>query len=204
LGPLLFIIYINDLPKTLEVMSTPILFADACVLISHANTNKFKTTINEVYMVLDDWFKMNLMSLILIKTYYINFTARMRWDRDRDMGEMGATILCTNNTKFLGLTIQIYLTWDCHIQDIIKKLNEACYKLSKLKPVVSNNALKSVYFSYFHSIMSYGIMFWGNLSQAERVFKLQKRAVRIMIGCGHRDSCRDNFKDMFILPLRSQ
>jgi hypothetical protein len=54
--------------------------------------------------------------------------------------------------------------------------------------------------------MSYGIMFWGNSSQAERVFKLQKRAVRIMKGCGLRDSCRDHFKHMSILlvPLRSQ
>jgi hypothetical protein len=80
------------LPKILEEMSTPILFADdACVLISHANTNKFKTTINEVYRVLDDWFIKNLMSLNIIKSYYINFTARTRYDRVRDMGELGAT-----------------------------------------------------------------------------------------------------------------
>jgi hypothetical protein len=162
------------------------------------------TTISEVYMILDDWLKMNLMSLNLIQFSYINFTARMRCDRDRDMGEMGTTIVRAINTKFLGLTIQNYLTWDHHIQNIIKKLNKACYNLSKLKPVVSNNALKIVYFSYFHTIMSYGIMFWGNSSQAERVFKLQKRAVRIMKRCGHRDSCRDHFKYMFILPLRSQ
>jgi hypothetical protein len=124
-------------------MSTPILFADdACVLISHANTNNFKTTINEVYRVLDDWFIKNLMSLNLIKTYYINFTARTRYDRDGDMGELGATISHANNTKFLGLTIQNDLTWDGHVQDIIKKLNKACYNISKLKPVVSINALK--------------------------------------------------------------
>jgi hypothetical protein len=47
-------------------------------------------------------------------------------------------------------------------------------------------------------------MFWGNSSQAGRVFKLQKRAVRIMKGRGLRDSCREHFKDMFIFPLRSQ
>jgi hypothetical protein len=109
-----------------------------------------------------------------------------------------------NNTKFLDLTIQNDLTWDGHIQDIIKKLNKACYNISKLKPIVSINALKNIYFSYFHSVMSYGIMFWGNSSQAERVCKLQKRAVRIMRGCGLRDSCREHFKDVYIFPLRSQ
>jgi hypothetical protein len=79
LGPLLFIIYTNDLPKLLEGMSTPILFADgACVLIAHDNTIKFKTTINDVYRRLDDWFKKNLMSPNKNKTFNINFTAKIR------------------------------------------------------------------------------------------------------------------------------
>jgi hypothetical protein len=52
--------------------------------------------------------------------------------------------------------------------------------------------------------MTYGIMFWGNSPHAEKVFKLQKRAVRIMKGCGPRDSCRKYFRDLSILPLRSQ
>jgi hypothetical protein len=47
-------------------------------------------------------------------------------------------------------------------------------------------------------------MFWGNASHAKRVFKLQKRAIRLIKGCGYRDSCREHFRDMNILPLRSQ
>jgi hypothetical protein len=70
--------------------------------------------------------------------------------------------------------------------------------------MVSMKTLRSVYFAYFHSVMTYGIMFWGNSSSAERIFKLQKRAVRIMKGCGLRESCREHFKDMNIFPLRSQ
>lgn len=144
------------------------------------------------------------MSLNIIKTYYINFTARARCDRDRDMGELGDTITCVTFTKFLGLIIQNDITWDGHIQDIIKKLNKACYMIRKVKQIVSIKTLKSVYFSYFHSVMSYGIMFWGNSSHAERVFKLQKRAVRLMKGCGLSDSCREHFKDMHIFPLKTQ
>jgi hypothetical protein len=47
-------------------------------------------------------------------------------------------------------------------------------------------------------------MFWDNSSHAERVFKLQKRVIRLIKGCGYRDSCREHFRDMNILPLRSQ
>jgi hypothetical protein len=52
--------------------------------------------------------------------------------------------------------------------------------------------------------MTYGLMFWGNLSHAARAFKLQKRVIRLIKGCGYRDSCREHFRDMNILPLRSQ
>jgi hypothetical protein len=56
--------------------------------------------------------------------------------------------------------------------------------IRNVKKIVSMKTLNSVYFAYFHSVMTYGIMFWGNSSSAERVFKLQKRAVRTMKGCG--------------------
>jgi hypothetical protein len=52
--------------------------------------------------------------------------------------------------------------------------------------------------------MTYGLMFWGNSSHAARVFKLQKRVIRLIKGCGYRDSCREHFRDMNILPLRLQ
>jgi hypothetical protein len=52
--------------------------------------------------------------------------------------------------------------------------------------------------------MTYGVIFWGNSSYAERVFKMQKRAIRLIKGCGKRDTCREYFREMNILPLRSQ
>jgi hypothetical protein len=104
--------------------------------------------------------------------------------------------------RILGLIIQNYITWDGHIQVINKKLNTACYMVRNVKQMVSMKTLKCVYFSYFHSVMTYGIMFWGNSSHAERVFKLQKRVVRIVKGCGPRDLCRKYFRDLSILPLR--
>jgi hypothetical protein len=114
LGPLLFIIYINDLPKILEAKSMPILIADdASVLILHSNPIKFKNTINEVYGLLDDWFKKNSMSLnTKKKTCYINFTAKYKVERD--IGDLGAIIISTNYTKFLGLTIEYSILGKTH------------------------------------------------------------------------------------------
>jgi hypothetical protein len=65
--------------------------------------------------------------------------------------------------------------------------------------------LRMVYHSLFHSIMSYGVIFWGNSSQQSfEIFKIQKRVIRTMMGCGYRDSCRKLLMELKILPLASQ
>jgi hypothetical protein len=61
-----------------------------------------------------------------------------------------------------------------------------------------------VYFAYVQSVMSYGIIFWGNQPHSERVFKIQKRVIRIIANSRARDSCRDLFKKLELLPLYSQ
>jgi hypothetical protein len=61
-----------------------------------------------------------------------------------------------------------------------------------------------IYFAYIHSIMTYGIIFWGNSPYSIKLFRIQKKVVRIMMGLKKRDSCRDSFKEMKILPLCSQ
>jgi hypothetical protein len=78
-------------------------------------------------------------------------------------------------------------------------LNAACYALRSIKPV-----MRMVFYAYFHSIMSYGIIFWGNYTDSTKIFKMQQRAIRIIIGSKNRDSCRYLFKKFKILPFHSQ
>jgi hypothetical protein len=61
-----------------------------------------------------------------------------------------------------------------------------------------------VYFSYFHSIMTYGLLFWGNSYHSNTVFELQKRIIRIMVGIRSSESCREYFRKLKILPLQPQ
>jgi hypothetical protein len=64
--------------------------------------------------------------------------------------------------------------------------------------------LRTIYFSYFHSVLTYGIKFWGNSVHSQYIFKIQKRMIRIVTNLGVKDSCRCVFKDLGILPLYSQ
>ena len=113
-------------------------------------------------------------------------------------------ISIANETKFLGLYINNNLSWKKHIESIKYKLSSACYVMRLVKPYVTANTLKVIYYSYFHSIMTYGLIFWGNYPDSMKIFRLQKKIIRIKMGCRSRDSCRKLFLNLEILPLPSQ
>ena len=71
-------------------------------------------------------------------------------------------IAAAQSLTFLGLTIDTSLTWMNHIGELTSRMNKACYAIRSIKPFMSLDVLRSTYFSYAHSILSYGIIFWGN------------------------------------------
>jgi hypothetical protein len=96
------------------------------------------------------------------------------------------------------------MSWKTHIDAILPKLSSACFSIRAVKPHVSHQILKAIYYAYFHAIMSYGVIFWGQSPDSLKVFLLQKWAIRTMMGCGGRDSCRRLFAELGILKLPSQ
>jgi len=77
-------------------------------------------------------------------------------------------------------------------------------KIIILERRMSQDTLRTIYFSYFHSILSYGIIFWGNSAYSCNIFKIQKRIIRIIMNARNRYSCRQLFKYLKILRLKSQ
>jgi hypothetical protein len=87
---------------------------------------------------------------------------------------------------------------------VVPTLSAACFAVRVFNPFMSQYTLMMIYYSYFHSIMNYGLIFWGNSSYSNSIFKLQKRIITTIIGAVTRDSCRELFKILKVLPLRSQ
>jgi hypothetical protein len=96
------------------------------------------------------------------------------------------------------------LSWNLHIDNAINKLTRVCYMIRSVKPYMSLSSLVMIYYSIFHTILSYGIIFWGQPTDSKKLFMLQKRVVCLMTGYGSRSSCRDLFRQLEILPLKSQ
>ena len=84
-----------------------------------------------------------------------------------------------------------------------KKLSKINFALRILKKCSGIKSLKSIYYAHFQSVLMYGIEFWGQAADylIYRVFKLQKQAIRILSGAGARDSCKELFVTLKILPL---
>ena len=74
-----------------------------------------------------------------------------------------------------GVSNMNNLSWNTHIDSIIKKLSKACYIIRNAKAYMSVSSLKVIYHALFHSVMSYGVIFWGNSPHSHIIFRIQKK-----------------------------
>lgn len=110
-------------------------------------------------------------------------------------------ITTTTITKFLGIWVQDNLKWSTHIANLSSKLNKCSYAIRVLSGCTSLMVCRAAYFGYFHSVMQYGIIFWGNSPDSIVLFRIQKRTIRAMVRLGRLESCRPVFKNLNIMPL---
>jgi hypothetical protein len=138
LGPLLFLLYINDLPQITNENSKIILFVDdTSMIITNPSPSNFEKTVNKVIQYINDWFNTNLLSLNLDKTHFIQFVTKNSSSIDLNIMYGNNKIAKVYNTKFLGLTLDNTLSWRTHIDTIIPKLSSACFALRVVKPFLS-------------------------------------------------------------------
>lgn len=103
----------------------------------------------------------------------------------------------------MGLHVDKHLSWSFHIEHIRKKIKSYAFLIRQLTKTCSVEAAKTTYYGHVHSSIAYGIIFWGARPEAIKVFRLQKRCIRNIVGAGFRDSCKPIFDSLKILTLPS-
>jgi len=200
-----FLVYINDLPRTIDKYANLALFADdTSIIITNTDTQEFKQTLDTVIQETNDWFLSNLLTVNYNKTQFLQFFARKQNKIPIQIISSNSILHNITSTKFLGSTLDSMLSWREHITALTLKLNKACFAIRAIKPFITTRVLKMVYYSYFHSIMSYGIIFWGSSHFSINILRIQKRIIRIMTNRSKRDSCRQLYKQLQILTLPGQ
>jgi hypothetical protein len=138
------------------------------------------------------------------KTNIMKFTSNTRQNEIFHIIYQNRLLTGTNNTKFLGLELDKNVNWKNHIQKILPKLSSACYLIRRMYSFCNLNTLMMIYFAYFHSVMEFGIIFWGVSVESKRIFPQQKRIIRFLTGSSSRATCRMMFFELKILTLTSQ
>ena len=176
LDPLLFLIYINDISLSISRLANPILFADdTSIIMSNTNPEEFKNNINSVMTETINWFHSNFLTLNLNKIHFMQFLTKKQNEKKIQIIAPNSIKTNINSTKFLGFFIDNTVSWKDHIAALTSKLNKVCYTIRAMKPSMSVDIMRMIYFSYVHSVKSYGIIiFWDNSHHSNSIFKFKK------------------------------
>ena len=212
LGPILFLILINDLANISDKLFT-ILFADDTTFqISSNNLRELYNMANQELIKASDWFKANKLTLNISKTKYILF--RSKTLEHLDLSQLDIQIdgqsvervgkNCTSKSfKFVGIHLDEFLTWEYHIEKVRNKLASANFAISRVKTLFPYFIKKNLYNSLFKSHLEYGLICWGGVkpSKLHGLFMLQKKVIRHIAGKGIREHSDPLFKSLKILKL---
>ena len=211
LGPLLFIIYSNDIPNSLKNCKCILFADDTTVYVSgHRKSNLF-ADMKEDLENLIEWFRANKLSLNILKTNYVLFRPNNKvkmMDHDDtsnyDLVFGNDKICMKSDVKFLGVLIDQHLNWSAHCKSLFAKLASSLYLLRKVKNILDVNTMKTLYYSFFYSHIHYGILLWGTSTyknNIDRIRILQKKAVRHVINAKYNEHSAPLFQKLSILNI---
>ena len=181
LGPLLFLIYINDMNKAIKNSSVYHFADDTNLLYSHKNAKTLKKNMNKDLNTLSEWLCANRLSLNVGKTEFMIFRPPKKNLNERIILTLNRTkIYESTKIKYLGLILDSRLSWKEHTSELSKKLNRSVGMLYKTRHFCPTIVLKSLYYSIFHSHVSFGLPVWGHASDTyiDKIVKSQKKAIR--------------------------
>ena len=201
LGPLLFLVYVNDFPQVLEKHDCILFADDTTIIIGHDKTNTHESQINKILQNIIEWLNKNSLNINVEKTKILNTGSYKSIPRHLTITLNNQQIEQIHNIKFLGITVDEHLTWKEHIDTICKKINKFVFALKKIREVTSIKTAIMVYHAYICSIIRYGIIAWGYSTDTTRVFIAQKKCLRAIFNMKWSESCRPVFKSENLLTV---
>ncbi len=206
LGPLLFLIYINDVALSSRLFDF-IIYADDTslsttleIIFKSNNDMNISLTLNHKLADISDWLKLNKLSLNVMKCKYMIFHKPRKKINPLQITIDDTIIERVQEFNFLGLTLNENLNWKDHINKISNKISSSIGILNKLKYFLPQHIKILIYNSLILSHLNFGIMTWGY--QCERVIKLQKRALRILSLSKYNAHTEPLFKKLKLLQVK--
>ena len=199
LGPLLFLLYINDISNCSDKLSFRIFADDTSVFYSCKNVNELETVMNDEIQALLKYCAINKLSVNFKKTNFIVFRSPKR----KNIKIHLKNITQANHVKYLGVYLDEYFNWEHQIKHINIKVNKNVGIISKLRHYVDLKMLKQLYYSLIYPYLNYGIMSWGNTytSKLTKIRTKQNKCLRNIFFAHWRENASPYFKLLGILKL---
>ena len=190
LGPLLFLLYINDIANSSSIGEFVLFADDTNIFVAGSTPKEAHTKANTVLMSLNNYMIHNKLHINMSKCCYIHFKPNSKISNENESTEglkLKINDYClkkVKTAKFLGVTIDENLNWDVHLKEVKRKLNYAIATLSRIKTFVPDYLHKDLYYTLFESRLTYCISVWGSIAQYKmnELHVLQKKCVRILFG----------------------
>ena len=190
LGPLLFLLYINDLRFTLKHSGASHFADDTAIICQSRNKNKLEINLNNDLSCLSEWLNANRLSLNVDKTKLLIFRSKKSNINPSDIKiklantvsshvKLANTRLkASSHVKYLGVFLDEHLSWTCHINNLSTSLSRINGILSKLRHFAPFTSLIAVYYALFYSKLLYGSPIWhlASSTNLNTIKILQKNA----------------------------
>ena len=203
LGPLLFIIYINDFHRSSDKLSFLLFADDSNLFYSHSDPNVLIRTVNEELKNVTQWIYANKLSLNINKTKVMLFS--------NSLNSLPGNIVFdttpveeVSSIKFLGVCVDNKLSWKCHVDNICKTISRNLGVMNRLKKYLPSSALMTLYSSLILPYLNYGLLAWGNTNQTllDKLLLLQKKSLRIVFNLHTREHTDPFFSNHKILKIK--
>ena len=203
LGPLLFLLYVNDISNVSDLLFTTLFADDTNLFLEGTDIDAMCTTMNSEMEKLCVWLNVNKLSLNVDKTYLVVFTKRQKIEIRVPLKIMNVNVKEVDCAKYLGFYIDAHLNWSYHIKFIKNKIAKGLGIINKAKKVVSAKTLITLYNSFILPYLTYGIEVWGATFDysLNSLAIVQKKSLRLL--ASKPKSCHTDplFKQMKLLTL---
>ena len=200
-GPLLFLLYINDLPNTSKLLSFHLFADDTNIYCSHKNLNDIELILNQELHAVAEWMKSNRLALSNLKTNFVLFHSKRLKPYKLNLIIDGVNIQDVSMVKYLGVTFDSNLK--NHVNELCLKLSKTVGICSKARYYVNVDILIMLYYSLIYPFLTYGIQVWGLTypTYLKPVTTLQKRVVRLMTFSDPRSHSEPLLKSLRLLKF---
>lgn len=201
LGPLIFLLYVNDLPEHVNQGEVFSYADDTTIVVSDSSPDGVCQKVERAVSDFKSWCDRNRLMINLSKTVYVRFRSRLHSGFPAHIKVFDGYVKLERSFGFLGTVLDCDLTWQKQVEGVARKLNSSYYAIASLKGKLDSDTLLNIYYGIFYSHISYSIAVWGTSVNAHRIFVLQKRVIRLIFNLDFRQSCVSVFKKRKILTM---